>query len=390
MAHTVPHPFALLSGLALAIIILVDAFEAIILPRRVTRKIRVTRLFFRTTWAFWKFVVGKIPSRKTRVALLGGYGPCSLLLLIAIWALGLVLSFGMMQYGAGSAIEVHEPGRAGFAMDVYLSATTFFTLGLGDVVPRLPLTRFLLVAEAGLGYGFLAVIVGYLPFIYSSFSRREVNISLLDARAGTPPTAGELLRRYSYAEGQEALRDLLAEWELWCAELMESHLSYPVLAYFRSQHDNQSWIASLTAILDACALVKTGIEGACERQAELTFAIARHAVVDLSQVFGTAPRPPATDRLSSADLRQIRDTLATHGTKLRDGEEADQQLLKLRSMYEPFIYSLATHLSQTLPPWIPQKKGKDNWQTTAWARESGLLDKVDKKDGTTLSVDEHF
>jgi voltage-gated potassium channel Kch len=390
MPHTVPHPLALLGGLALAIIILVDAFEAIILPRRVTRKIRVTRLFFRTTWAFWKFVVGKIPSRKTREALLGGYGPCSLLLLIAIWALGLVLSFGMMQYAAGSAIDVHEPGHSGFAMDVYLSATTFFTLGLGDAVPRVPLARFLLVAEAGLGYGFLAVIVGYLPFIYSSFSRREVNISLLDARAGTPPTAGELLRRYSYPEGQKALRDLLKEWELWCAELMESHLSYPVLAYFRSQHDNQSWIASLTAILDACALVKSGIEGACERQAELTFAIARHAVVDLSQVFSTAPRAPATDRLSAAELRQLRDTLAAHGMKLHDSEEADRQLLKLRSMYEPFVYALAMHLSQTLPPWIPQKKGKDNWQTTAWARQSGLLEKVDKKDGTPVSVDEHF
>jgi Ion channel len=387
MAHIVPHPLALVGGLALAIIILVDAFEAIILPRRVTRKIRVTRLFYRTTWSFWKAVVNKLPARKTREALLGGYGPCSLLLLIGIWALGLVLSFGTMQYGAGSAIEIHEAAPPGFAMDVYLSATTFFTLGMGDVVPRVPLARFLLVAEAGLGYGFLAVIVGYLPFIYGSFSRREVNISLLDARAGTPPTAGELLRRYSYPEGQEALRDLLAEWELWCAELMESHLSYPVLAYFRSQHDNQSWIASLTAILDTCALVKAGIEGACERQADLTFAIARHAVVDLSQVFGTAPRAAATDRLSNADLRLIRDTLAAHGMKLRDGEEADAQLLKLRKMYEPFIYSLAVHLSQTLPPWIPPKKGKDNWQTTAWARESGLLD---KKDGTPVVADEHF
>jgi hypothetical protein len=387
MAHIVPHPLALFGGFALAIVILVDAFEAIILPRRVTRRIRVTRLFYRTTWSFWKAVAVKVPSRKTREALLGGYGPCSLLLLIAIWALGLVLSFGMMQYGAGSAIEVHEAAQPGFAMDVYLSGTTFFTLGMGDVVPRVPLARFLLIAEAGLGYGFLAVIVGYLPFIYSSFSRREVNISLLDARAGTPPTAGELLRRYSYPEGQKALRDLLEEWELWCAELMESHLSYPVLAYFRSQHDNQSWIASLTAILDACALVKTGIEGACERQADLTFAIARHAVVDLSQVFGTAPRAPSADRLSSTDLRLIRDTLAAHGMKLRDGEEADRQLLALRKMYEPYIHSLAVYLSQTLPPWIPQKKGKDNWQTTAWARESGTLD---KKDGAPVGIDEHF
>jgi len=387
MAHIVPHPLALLGGLAVAIVILVDAFEAIILPRRVTRKIRLTRLFFRTTWAFWKTVVSQVSNRKTREALLGIFGPSSLLLLIAIWALGLVLGFGLMQYAAGSAIDVHEPGHSGFAMDVYLSATTFFTLGLGDAVPRVPLARFLLVAEAGLGYGFLAVIVGYLPFIYSSFSRREVNISLLDARAGTPPTAGELLRRYSYPQGQNALRDLLREWESWCAELMESHLSYPVLAYFRSQHDNQSWIASLTAILDACALIRTGIEGACERQAELTFAIARHAVVDLSQVFDTAPRPPATDRLTSAELHQLRDTLAAHGMKLHDGEEADRQLHKLRAMYEPFIYSLAMHLSQPLPPWIPQKKSKDNWQTTAWASESGLLD---KKDVTTVAVDEHF
>ena len=387
MAHIVPHPLALFGGLALAVVILVDAFEAIILPRRVTRKIRLARLFYKTTWAFWKAVVNKIPARKTREALLGGFGPCSLLLLIAVWALGLVLAFGTMQFGAGSPIEVHEPAHPGFAMDVYLSATTFITLGLGDAVPRAPLARFLLVAEAGLGYGFLAVIVGYLPFIYSSFSRREVNISLLDARAGTPPTAGELLRRYSYPEGEKALRDLLREWELWCAELMESHLSYPVLAYFRSQHDNQSWIASLTAILDACALVKTGIEGACERQAELTFAIARHAVVDLSQVFDTAPRPPATDRLPSSELRQLRDTLAAHGMKLHDGEEVDKLLLKLRTMYEPFVYSLAVHLNLALPPWIPQKKGKDNWQTSAWARESGLLD---KKEVTTVVVDEHF
>src|ERR1700692_183656 len=177
MPHIVPHPLSLFGGFALAIIILVDAFEAIILPRRVTRTIRVTRLFYRTTWSFWKAVVNKLPARNTREALLGGYGPCSLLLLIGIWALGLVLSFGTMQYGAGSAIDVHEPSHSGFAMDVYLSATTFFTLGLGDAVPRVPLARFLLVAEAGLGYGFLAVIVGYLPFIYSSFSRREVNIS---------------------------------------------------------------------------------------------------------------------------------------------------------------------------------------------------------------------
>src|SRR5262249_56174831 len=128
------------------------------------------------------------------------------------------------------------------------------------------------------------------PVMWGSFSKGEVDICLVDAGAGTPPTGGELLRRHRYKNGQEALHDLLKDWERWSAELMESHLSYPVLAYFRSQHDNQSWVASLTAILDTCALVLVGVEGACQRQAELTFAIARHAVVDLSQVFGTPPR----------------------------------------------------------------------------------------------------
>jgi hypothetical protein len=378
-------PGAFVAGVTIFLIVIWDAFEAIILPRRVTRKFRLTRVFYKTTWHCWRFVVGLVPARKSQETLLGFYGPISLLLLIGVWAVGLVLGFGLMQYGAGSAVNV-AGSHPGFATDVYLSGTTFFTLGLGDVVPRSGLARALVVAEAGFGFGFLAAIIGYLPFIYGSFSKREVDISLLDSRAGTPPTAGELLRRHSYEGGQEPLRDLLKDWELWSAELMESHLSYPVLAYFRSQHDNQSWVASLTAILDTCALLKVGIEGSCERQADLTFAIARHAVVDLSQVFGTPPKALPVDRLPPGNLRLIRDTLAQHGLKLHDGEEADRKLIALRGMYEPYIYALATYLKQTLPPWIPQKKGKDNWQTTAWGESSGLVEKKVE----TVAVDDHF
>jgi hypothetical protein len=385
MPPMISAPGAFVAGVTIFLIVIWDAFEAIILPRRVTRKFRLTRVFYKTTWHCWRFVVGLVPARKSQETLLGFYGPISLLLLIGVWAVGLVLGFGLMQYGAGSAVNV-AGSHPGFATDVYLSGTTFFTLGLGDVVPRSGLARALVVAEAGFGFGFLAAIIGYLPFIYGSFSKREVDISLLDSRAGTPPTAGELLRRHSYEGGQEPLRDLLKDWELWSAELMESHLSYPVLAYFRSQHDNQSWVASLTAILDTCALLKVGIEGSCERQADLTFAIARHAVVDLSQVFGTPPKALPVDRLPPGNLRLIRDTLAQHGLKLHDGEEADRKLIALRGMYEPYIYALATYLKQTLPPWIPQKKGKDNWQTTAWGESSGLVEKKVE----TVAVDDHF
>lgn len=385
MSSMIPVPGAFLTGIAIFFIVIWDAFESVILPRRVTRKFRLTRAFYRITWQSSRFLVSLLPSRKTRETLLGFYGPISLLVLIGVWAVGLVLGFGLMQFGAGSAVNV-AGNQPSLWTDFYLSGTTFFTLGLGDVVPRSGLARALVVAEAGFGFGFLAAIIGYLPFIYGSFSKREVEISLLDSRAGTPPTAGELLRRHSYEGGREALRELLKDWELWCAELMESHLSYPVLAFFRSQHDNQSWIAALTAILDACALLKVGIDGACERQAQLTFAIARHAVVDLSQVFGTQPRVLPNDRLSPSDLGRLRATLAENGMRLRDGTEAEQQLVAVRSTYEPYIYALATYLNQTLPAWIPQSKGKDNWQTTAWGEAAGLVGKKVE----TVAADDHF
>lgn len=376
-----------MAGLAIFLIVLWDAFEAIILPRRVTRKFRLARFFYRITWRTWRFGARLVSSRKRREALLGFYGPLSLLVLLGVWALGLIFGFGLMQYGAGSAV-VMTGGEQGFLSDIYLSGTTFFTLGLGDVVPHSELARILVVAEAGFGLGFLGAVIGYLPFIYGSFSQREVNISLLDSRAGTPPTAGELLRRHSYPHGLDALRELLKDWELWSAELMESHLSYPVLAYFRSQHDNQSWIASLAAVLDTCALVIVGVEGVCEKQAELTFAIARHAVADLSQVFSTPPKALPYDRLPAQELGRLREVLGQSGLVLRDDEAADSRLRDLRRMYEPYVHALASYLNQTLPPWMPDKKGKDNWQTTAWAKSIGFAER--EKEPSHAHAEDHF
>ncbi|HET7149842.1 MAG TPA: potassium channel family protein [Candidatus Acidoferrum sp.] len=385
MPHMIPAPGEFAAGAAIFATVLWDAFESIILPRRVTRRFRLARAFYKFTWNTWKFLTGLITARRKRETLLSFYGPLSLLILVVVWAIGLVLAFGLMQYGAGSSVNV-AGGSPGFATDAYLSGTTFFTLGLGDVVPQNSLARFLVVLEAGVGFGFLAAVIGYLPFIYGSFSKREVNISLLDARAGTPPTAGELLRRHAYPGGSEALRQLFKDWEFWAADLMESHLSYPVLAFFRSQHDNQSWIAALTAILDSCALVKTCIEDTCKRQAELTFAIARHAAVDLSQVFKTPPRALPHNRLPAEELGRIRDALAQLGWQIRDGDEVGERLAELRKMYEPYLYALAEYLSLSLPPWIPAAKAKDNWQTMAWGHSAGLSE----KEAAAIGAEDHF
>jgi hypothetical protein len=232
------------------------------------------------------------------------------------------------------------------------------------------LGRALAVTEAGNGFGLLAIVIGYLPVLYQSFSRREVSISLLDARAGSPSSATELLRRQSVSGSLSDLDPLLLEWERWSAELMESHLSYPVLCYFRSQHDNQSWLTALVTVLDTCALVLVGVDGAPAWQARLTFAVARHAVVDIAQVFRTAPSTMqcCDVRLPEGELVRLRRVLAENGIVLLEGEEVEHRLLNLRMMYEPYVFALSEWLMMPLPPWILPKDAIDNWKTSAWGR----------------------
>ncbi len=356
----------IVGGIAI-LLVLWEGFETIVLPRRVTRHFRFTRLFYRWTWTVWLGLVGGTKDRRLRETLLSVYGPASLLGLVASWAAMLVLGFGLLAWSLETAVRSTMPYR-GFWTDIYFSGTTFFTLGMGDVTPNSSAGRFLTVLEAGTGFGFLAVVIGYIPTIYQSFSRRETNITLLDARAGSPPSAGELLRRYASDGGLDALNDWLRDWEGWAADLLESHLSYPVLCYFRSQHDNQSWLTALTAVLDTCALVLVGVDGVARRQARLTFAMARHTVVDLAQIFRTRPMAPPIDRLPADQLAQLRAFLGAAGLKLSDTGEAQRHLDELRAIYEPYVFSLAEYMQLRLPDWMPSGKQVDNWQTSAWGR----------------------
>jgi hypothetical protein len=358
---------AAFSGVTLILLILWDAFEAIVLPRRVMRKWRLARFFYRSSWTLWSTLARRIKTSKRRETYLSFYGPLSVLILLVIWALAMVFGFGLVQWGLGSAISGTNGGRRGFGWDLYFSGSTFFTLGLGDLIPHSVGARVFTIAEAGLGFGFLAMVIGYLPILYQSFSRREVQITLMDARAGSPSAAVELLvRQAKSGDFTQAICFFFNEWEHWSAELLESHLSYPLLAYYRSQHDNQSWLGALTTVLDASAIVLAGVEGHTAWQAKLTFAMARHAVVDLSQVFGSAPLPPSRDRLPREDFDVAFETLAAAGIPINRSPVVEAKLAGLRGMYEPYVNSLSRTLMMTLPPWLPGPKRKENWLTSAW------------------------
>jgi len=363
---------AIVFGAIIIFIVLQDAFETVVLPRRVTRQFKLTALFLRRTWIPWRKIAAHIRISSWQQNFLGYFGPLSLIMLLGFWAASLIFGFALVQYGIGGHEQLgSEPIT--FGRIIYHSGETFFTLGYGDIVPTSSGARALSVLEAGMGFAFLGVVIGYLPVVYGSFSRREIQISMLDARAGSPPTAVELLLRLAGSSenpniDQLVLDAVLRDWERWAAELLESHISYPVLSFFRSQHSNQSWLGALITMLDVTSLLLTGIEGIHPAQAKLTFAMARHAAVDLAQVVNARYDPAAPERLTDAGLDTLRQTLAAAGLKLRTGEEAEQKLARLRSMYEPYLHGMARNQVVTLPPWQHAEKTRDNWQAGPWDR----------------------
>jgi Ion channel len=361
------HLWATIAGAGLIFLILLDAFETIVLPRRVQHGFRLTAWFYRSTWRPWARAAQHIRKPSRRESFLGYFGPLSLIVLLALWAVGLIFGFACVQYGLGEHLQLAGE-QITFGKLVYHSGETFFTLGYGDITPNNAAARALAVMEAGMGFAFLGVVIGYLPVVYSSFSTREIEISLLDARAGSPPSAAEFLGRLGCCPEQTVLDQIFCDWERWCANLLSTHISYPVLVFFRSQHANQSWLSALTTMLDVTSLVMTGVDGIHPDQAKLTFAMARHAVVDLAQVVNAQYGPHEVNRLPPEDLRRLRADLAQHGVNLYQGADAPERLAELRALYEPYSHALGRRLFMTLPPWIRSEYKKDNWQGGPWDR----------------------
>jgi hypothetical protein len=383
------HVLAIFAAAIILFAILLDAFETVVLPRRVQRQFRITSWFYRNTWRPWAMLTSHIKSQTRREAFLGYFGPLSMIALLGLWAFGLIFGFALLQYGGGEHLSAGNI-TINFRVLLYHSGETFFTLGYGDITPASGFSRILAVVEAGMGFAFLGVVIGYLPTIYTAFSRREIEISLLDARAGSPPSATELLSRAANTRDTAGLDVLFHDWERWAAEVLESHLSYPVLSFYRSQHSNQSWLSALTVILDATALVMAGIENVNNEQARRTFKMARHAVVDLAQVVNARYDPSAPDRLSSEDLRQMRSQLADKGLNLHTDEVASQKLNELRSLYEPYVQGIGRNLFIPLPPWIHHDPIKDNWRSGPWDRiiQARGLGRI--ASDHAINIDEHF
>jgi hypothetical protein len=353
----------ILGGL-LIVLMLLEIFLTYLVPQRVKRGPRIVRAVREFAWRPWRGLAKLLPDRAADT-MLGLYGPFGLLLNLALWVLGMVVGYAALQWAGSSRLTVGH--GVSFGQDLYFSAATIVSSGTGNLSAHTSYARVIQVMDAASGLLVLAIVIGYLPALFQAYSKREATVSQLDARAGSPPSAGRLVIRATRRGGWPAINDYLGEWETWTAELMETHLSYPILASYRSQHVNQSWLAALCTVLDSCALTIAVAPVGTVDAARSTFAIARHAVADLSYTFRTTPTPPVVDRLPMASLERLIADLREGGVEIEEEPgTVFTRLLRMRELYEPYVNALADKLTLRLPEWIAPESPTDNWRTTQW------------------------
>jgi hypothetical protein len=234
-----------------------------------------------------------------------------------------------------------------------MSASTFLTLGLGDITSADPLARSFVILEAGTGYVFLGLLITYMPVLEQAYGSREIGNQLIHSRAGHPSGAIKFLHRYSSPDRQEILRGILREGERWMADILQTHLSHPVLSFYRAQHWGHSWLVSLTTLLDSCALLIVGGEGMAPEQAKLTYRMGLHLLKDLTAALSLSADPEAGGRLTEAEVPALIAALESSAIPWTIGPRQTMQLLRLVRRYEVYLVVLSDWLVIPLDGWLP-------------------------------------
>jgi len=337
----------LLAGAALVALVLYDVFQSVVVPRYTTRALRLAPAFLDGFWDCWRWLGRRMKPGEQREDFLGAFAPLSILLTLILWTLALILGYGLVLHGLQDQVRppVSDPASA-----LYLAAVSLFTIGYGDFVPVGLAARITALAAGASGLAVVALVLSLLFNLHASFQRREVQVLVLEGRAGTPPSGVTLLETYASLGMLSDLPGLFATWETWAAEVLESHRAYPILPFFRSSHEGQSWVSALGAILDAATLLLTTVEGPARGPAEMLHRMGVHTLADLNVWCGLKCGPEVG--VERADWEAARQRLASVGFQVRDSEEAWRSFRRARSDYGGPLNSMARHL--LIPPaaWI--------------------------------------
>lgn len=339
-----------LLGLACLGLVLWDIFETIVVPRPTPSRLRLSRHIVRPAWLLWRAIGTRFRSGLDRDALLGFFAPGVAVLLLAVWLLVLVVGYGLIFFALRGELR---PSPTSLGETLYYAGTSVLTLGYGDFVAGGTLSRIASLTAAASGLGVVALVITFLFSLFGSYQRREVLVVTLSARAKSPPSAATLLETYARLEMVDELPALFAEWERWTAEVLDSHVAYPLLGYFRSSHDNVSWISALGAVLDAAALVLTTIRGVPRGQAEITKRVGDHLVEDITNNFHLSGGGSAVDR---EQFQQVYGRLERAGYELEPEREAWHRFERARGSYAGRLEALAEYWATPATLWDGPKK----------------------------------
>jgi hypothetical protein len=339
------------AGFVMAAWILNDVFNTVILPRPSPARFRPSVLVTRWIWRAWRRYAEVRRDPDGRERRLGAFAPATVMILLGVWIALLIVGFSAMllAFGDGVAPRLTDLGAA-----MYFAAISLLTIGYGDYVPTELGSRLVAVAAGTVGLGIVALTITYLFSLYASFQRREVAVVTLDARAGAPPSGITLLETCAGFESDGELEQIFESWEKWAAEVLESHLAYPVLLYFRSTHDHESWVSAIGAILDATTLLLTTVDGGPRSQSSATRAIGSHLVEDIWRSFRFAPgqgdEGPGIERPEFDDARS---RLSAAGYALvGDADLAWAAFARSRAEYAGRLNALARFLDVPPAQWI--------------------------------------
>jgi hypothetical protein len=334
-------------GLTLVWIVLRDLFVGVIVPRPARGVLRPSNLLVEWSWHAWRWIGNRSPDVVTREGRLGAFGPAALILLLVAWVVGLIIGYGLILDAVRNQISPAPPNTG---TTLYFSAISFLTIGYGDFVPVGPMARAVAIIEGATGLGVVAVVISLLFSLYGSFQKREELIITLDALAGAPPSGVVLLENSLHNDMLDKLAATFEDWMSWSAEVLESHLAYPILAYFRSSHDNESWISGIGAVLDATVLVLTTVEDVPRGPARLMYNVGTHLVEDLSWFFKTSHSHEVG--IERFEFNQACQRLEEAGFTTTDPEIAWAKFSQLRAAYAIPLNEMGRYWS--IPPalWI--------------------------------------
>jgi ion channel len=334
-------------GLVIIAIVFYDLFQTVVLPRPAVGRVQLARNVVRPMWLMWRWISQRTSRLERSESRLAAFAPVALLTLFFIWAVSLVVGYGLILDGLAGQIR---PAPQDLITSIYISASTLVPLAYGDFVPEGGAARLVIIAESATGVGLAALAITLLFSLYESFRAREELVVSLDAMAGAPPSGVQLLETAAKHGMRPELTSTFDEWRAWSAMVLESHLAYPLLVYFRSSHDNEAWINSFGAVMDAAILIISTANDESEGPARLMYKIGSHLVEDMNWVFRfKGSDDPIVER---AEYQVAVERLEKAGYKIRDIETGWRQFVEMRSTYATPLNQMALWLAIPPAQWI--------------------------------------